>query len=77
MRPDPQLNRLPLKEWRLLLTHTMPGVELVTERHGPDLSGPLAELRARGELAEHADEDLLTTRLVSIWKKRRRAMVRT
>jgi SAM-dependent methyltransferase len=71
LHPDPRLNRLSLKEWRLLFTHIMPGVELVSETQSPDLSDHLARLRQRGELAEHCDEDLLTARLVAVWKKRR------
>jgi SAM-dependent methyltransferase len=71
LQPDARLNRLPLRDWLLLLRHTMPGVDLVTEREDWDLSNALAELRTRGELAEHGDEDLLTARVVAIWKKRR------
>jgi len=71
LHPDPRLNRLSLKEWRLLFSHTMPGVELLTEVESHDLSEPLARLRAGGELAEHSDDDLLTARLVAVWKKRR------
>lgn len=73
LRPDPRLNRLSVKEWLLLFTHIMRGVELVSEGHDAESREALAELRARGELAEHSDEDLLTARLVAIWKKRRGA----
>jgi SAM-dependent methyltransferase len=73
---DPRLNRLSVREWRLIFTHIMPGVELVAETQSPDLSEPLARLRARGELTEHSDEDLLTARLVAIWKKRRATTMR-
>jgi hypothetical protein len=65
------LNRLSLREWRLLLTHIMPGVEVACERQDAALREPLAELRARGELTDCSDEELLTARLTAIWKKRR------
>jgi SAM-dependent methyltransferase len=71
LHPDSRLNRLSAKEWRLIFSHIMPGVELVAEAQSPDLREPLARLRAGGELTEHSDEDLLTARLVAIWKKRR------
>jgi SAM-dependent methyltransferase len=76
VHPDPRLNRLSAKEWRLLFTHIMRGVELVAEAQSPDLREPLARLRAQGELSEHSDEDLLTARLVAIWKKRRATTMR-
>jgi SAM-dependent methyltransferase len=71
LHPDPRLNRLSLKEWRLLFAHIMPGVELLAETESDDLREPLARLRARGELADHSDDELLTARLVAIWKKQR------
>jgi SAM-dependent methyltransferase len=74
VQPNPRLNRLSFNEWRLLLTHTMPGVELVTDNAEAALEEPLAQLRARGELADYSDEDLLTTHLAAIWKKRRGAV---
>jgi SAM-dependent methyltransferase len=76
LRPDPRLNRLNVKEWRLLFTHIMRGVEIVAEPQSPDLSEPLARLRARGELTDHSDDDLLTARLTAIWKKRRATTMR-
>jgi SAM-dependent methyltransferase len=71
--PNPHLNRLSFNEWRLLLTHAMPGVELVIEPDDAELQAPLAQLRARGALGDYTDEDLLTLHLVAVWKKRRGA----
>jgi SAM-dependent methyltransferase len=71
VQANPHLNRLSLREWRLLLTHIMPGLEVTCERQDGELRQPLAELRARGELSDCTDEELLTARLVAIWKKRR------
>jgi SAM-dependent methyltransferase len=74
VQPNPHLNRLSFNEWRLLLTHTMPGVELVIGPADAELRESLAQLRERGELTDYPDEDLLTDDLVAIWKKRRGAV---
>jgi SAM-dependent methyltransferase len=71
VQANPHLNRLSLKEWRLFLTHIMPGVEVTCERQDDELGEPLAELRARGELPDYLDDELLTVRLIAVWKKRR------
>jgi hypothetical protein len=47
----------------------MPGVHFAYGRDSEDLSPALKELRAGGELAEYADEELLTVNLVAVWKK--------
>jgi SAM-dependent methyltransferase len=73
VQANPHLNRLSLREWRLLLTHIMPGVEVAPEMQDAELRGPLADLRLRGELADCSDEELLTVRLIAVWKKRRGA----
>jgi SAM-dependent methyltransferase len=69
VRPSAHLNRLRLEQWKELFTTAMPGVHFAYGRDSEDLSPALKELRAGGELAEYADEELLTVNLVAVWKK--------
>jgi SAM-dependent methyltransferase len=66
--PGAFVNRLRLADWRQLFDAIMPGVIYAYERQ-PELVRPLAELRARGELATYSDDELLTVNLVAMWRK--------
>ncbi len=62
------LNEIGLDEWYDMYRSVLPGVELVRQKQ-TTLVEPLAELRARGELADYTDDELLTVNLVAIWRK--------
>jgi SAM-dependent methyltransferase len=66
--PSTYLNRVSLKQWRVLFGRTMPGAAFVHEWQ-EGLGDQLASLRDRGELAAYSDEELTTVNLVAIWKK--------
>jgi SAM-dependent methyltransferase len=69
VRPSAHLNRFSLRQWRVLFTDVMPGVHFVHVRDSDDLTTSLAQIRARSELSEYTDEELLTVNLVAVWKK--------
>ena len=68
VEPSTYLNRLSLGAWRAVFEEAMPGVTFFEDRQ-EELAGPLRELREQGELAEYADEELLTLNLTAVWKK--------
>lgn len=65
------LNRLRLSQWRELFDREMPGSSFspITLETTQDVRNALPSLRAIGELADYSDEELLTDRIVAVWKR--------
>ncbi|HEX8433806.1 class I SAM-dependent methyltransferase [Archangium sp.] len=68
VRPNCYVNEVRLDEWKRLFHETMPGVHFVHERQ-EELLPHLRELKARGELADYSDDELLSVGLIGIWRK--------
>lgn len=64
------LNKITLADWQELFLAEMPGVSFQYDRQ-EELAAPLADLRARGELAGFTDDELLIINLVALWRKPR------
>ncbi|HVT91023.1 MAG TPA: class I SAM-dependent methyltransferase [Tepidisphaeraceae bacterium] len=65
------LNRLRLGEWRTLFETELPGTsfDLITLETDQHVRDALPRLRTMGELKEFTDEELLTDRIIAVWKK--------
>lgn len=65
------LNRLRLEEWRAVFEREMPGTSFspVTLETDQTVRDALPGLRAAGELSDYSDEELLTDRIIAVWKK--------
>lgn len=65
------LNRLRLDQWRELFDREMPGSSFssVTLETDDPVRNALPSLRLSGELTGYTDEELLTDRIVAVWKK--------
>lgn len=64
------LNKLRLAEYREKFERHWPGLqEELVQDPSPEAHAELKALRARGELAEFSDEELLSTDIVTVWKK--------
>jgi hypothetical protein len=70
VRPNCYVNEVRLEDWKRMFQETMPGVHFIHERV-EELRTPLRELRARGELADYSDDELLTVGLIGLWRKPR------
>lgn len=68
VRPNCYVNEVRLDTWKQMFQETMPGVRFIHERH-EELVPHLRELKAQGELADYADEELLTVSLIGVWQK--------
>jgi ubiquinone/menaquinone biosynthesis C-methylase UbiE len=68
MQSNCYVNKVRLDEWLKLFEKTMPGAKFVHERQ-EDLVPHLAELKAKGELTEYSDDELLTVGLIGMWRK--------
>jgi SAM-dependent methyltransferase len=66
--PSAFLNKLTFLDWKRLFDKVMPGAVFAHERHD-ELALSLSELRAKGELREYSDDDLLTLNFVALWQK--------
>jgi SAM-dependent methyltransferase len=70
VRPNCYINKLRLAEYQRAFREAWPSADL---SYLPDLdkrAGPaLAEVRAKGELPDYSDEELLTNSIVTVWKK--------
>ncbi len=62
------LNELKLSEWYDLFSRVMPGAKFMHERQ-EELASPLANLRAKGELSDYQDDELLIINFIAVWKK--------
>jgi SAM-dependent methyltransferase len=70
VRGNAFLNGMRLAEWHQLFFSKIPNVSLrLVEDENQALRTELAHLRRAGELAEYADEELLTVQLVAMWKR--------
>jgi SAM-dependent methyltransferase len=69
VQPSTYLNHFSLEQWRTLFSEVMPGVHFVNERQDDEIGDGLKELRAKGELLEYTDEELMTVNFVAVWKK--------
>lgn len=65
------VNMIPLAQWKRIAREEFQGVEIrsIVQYDSPQLADELRKLRARGELLNHSDEELLTVCLVLIWVK--------
>lgn len=72
VRPNCYVNEVRLDTWKQLFQETMPGVRFIHERQ-EELLPHLRELKAQGELADYADDELLTVCLVGLWQKPHRS----
>lgn len=61
-------NRLRLPAWKEIFTRAMPGARFILEGQ-PEFTAALRELRAAGALADYADDELLSSCLVTVWQK--------
>jgi SAM-dependent methyltransferase len=72
-QPNAYLNKVRLADWIKMFEERMPGVSFMFDRHEPStealLRNDLEAIRARGELADYTDDELLCVNLVAIWKK--------
>jgi SAM-dependent methyltransferase len=68
MQPNCYVNMVRLEEWFRLFEQTMPGAKFIHERQD-DLAPHLRELKAKGELTEYSDDELLTVGLIGMWRK--------
>lgn len=69
VRPNAYVNKLRLDDYRRLFAADWPGCEFRLLPATRPSAQDLAELRAAGELAEYDDEELLSSVLVTTWKK--------
>ncbi|WP_425100083.1 methyltransferase domain-containing protein [Tropicibacter sp. S64] len=70
VRPNSYLNEIRLADYRESFDRTWPGVNHILIEDAPaEQRTALAELRKSGELRDYSDEELLSSALVSIWKK--------
>ncbi len=70
VRASSYLNGWRLSAWREMLERELPGCRIMnTQRTEPRLTQELRAIRAGGELAEFPDEELLSYRLVVMWRK--------
>jgi SAM-dependent methyltransferase len=69
VHPNAYLNRLSMQQWHDLFEKVMPDVSYSDDRHDALLAEPLAALRAKGELTEYSDDELLTLNIVALWRK--------
>jgi hypothetical protein len=64
------LNRLRLGEWRGIFGEEIPGFEIVLKKPEQDWLEPEAlKLQAQGELTDYSLEELLTAKVMVLWKK--------
>lgn len=68
MQPACYVNKVRLDEYLRMFAETMPGAKFIHERQD-DLAQPLRELKAKGELTEYSDDELLTVGLIGMWQK--------
>ncbi len=69
VRPSAFLNRLSLKQWKMLFSAAMPGVKFLYDRDREELALALGWLRADHELSDYDDDELLTVNVIAIWQK--------
>jgi SAM-dependent methyltransferase len=70
VRPSAHVNELRLGEWEDLFHGRMPGCEVIRQQPEIDWLKPEAlALQAAGELPDYSLDELVTTKLVVIWRK--------
>jgi len=70
VQPSAYVNGLRLPDWRGLFERQMPGAELLlVQPGGESLSHEAAALKRRGELEDYALEELVTTKVITLWRK--------
>jgi SAM-dependent methyltransferase len=62
------INKPTLKQWREVCSSEMPGVRFAHDMDRGRGPAMLAQLRAAWELADYADEELLTRNFIMIWR---------
>ena len=70
VHPNSYLNKLSLREWQQLFESEMPGSQVFASCDaGDEARKILNDLRAKGELENYSDEELLTVTLEISWRK--------
>lgn len=73
VQPNAYMNKLRFDEWLTLFQAKMPGVSFHFDGHDAkyeaELRQELKAIRAKGELADYSDRELLTVNIVGIWRK--------
>lgn len=73
VRPNAYLNKVRLAQWQDIFQARMPGARFIPHVYDEEQTRAAAEaLKRGGELAEYADEELITTDFAVAWKKARR-----
>jgi SAM-dependent methyltransferase len=65
------INKLRLPQWTEIFNEKMPGCRFAHDMDAGQFTTALAEARAKGELAEYSDEELLTHNFICVWQKPR------
>ena len=66
------LNGLRLKEWERIFDTAMPGHELILVQPGREnLEPEVSRLKQQGELSDYSLEELVTTKVILLWRKPR------
>ncbi|MCP4602348.1 MAG: class I SAM-dependent methyltransferase [Proteobacteria bacterium] len=68
LQPTAYLNEVSLSSWMEMFDRVMPGAWLIREQQ-KSLVKPLAQLRAKNELTDYTDEELLTVNFIVLWQK--------
>jgi SAM-dependent methyltransferase len=69
LRPNAQLNRLRLADWRRLFTERAPGHRETLQDYGAERLRPLLTPALRAELAGYSEEELLTVDAFYAWRR--------